>query len=131
MIRSQSELTDCLLGPDSVLELLRQSEVEAAEGRDRMHALPMMNGWSSVRAPCCDLWSTSRGGGGVPASQVRRRAARVLLKAAAIPERVVAAEDGALGLEIREGGEWRALPLDWPEPIASAGGPRDPGTGSR
>jgi len=120
IIRSQGSIARCLLAPDAVLELLRESEIEAAEAQDRMHDIPMQSGTASMPYPCRELWQAMRRGGELPISAVRRRVARVLLKAAAVPERVVADGDGAVRLEVLAGGEWRALALDWPEPMALA-----------
>ena len=115
-IRSQGEVARELLATDAVLDLVRSSESEAAEASDRMHDVPMANGTSRDRYPCCELWRTARGEDAVPASESRRRVARVLLKAASIPERVVQADDGTYRVEVRENGRWRRIALDWPEP---------------
>lgn len=123
LARSQGEAGAAHLAIDSILDLARRSEIEAAAGRDAYHEVPMLSGSASMEYPCSELWRSLGMGTDALRSDVRRRAARVLLKAAAIPDRVVAAGDGSYRLEIRQGSGWRALSLDWPEPGASADPP--------
>ena len=56
----------------------------------------------------------------MPTSAVRRRAARVLLKAASVPERLVEDGGGSVRLEMLANGDWRPVDLEWPEPTALA-----------
>jgi pimeloyl-ACP methyl ester carboxylesterase len=110
----------CALEPDHVLALVRSSETEAAEGWDRMHILLNLNGSTGRPYPCCDLWRTLLDERGLSRRDARRQAARILLKAAGIPDRIVQEGDGATRLEIREKDGWRQVDLDWPAPTESS-----------
>src|SRR5206468_7457062 len=110
----------CVLEPAHVLALVRSSETEAAEGWDRMHILPNLKGWTGTPYPCCDLWRTLLDQRGLSRRDARRQAARILLKSAGIPDRIVQEADGSTRLQIRTKDAWQAVDLDWPVPTETS-----------
>ena len=119
-LRSTQPDVSCSLDPDHVERLVRSSELEAAEGWDRVHLVPNLSGWSGFPYPCCDLWRTLLEERTLSRRDARRQAARILFKAAGIPDRIVREAVGSTTLEIRTDGAWRRVDLDWPDPTETS-----------
>lgn len=119
-LRSAGPDVTCALEWERILELARSSEIEAAEGRERRHITSNLKGWTSGVYHCGELWRTLLEERGLSRPDARRQAARILLKAAGIPDRIVQEGNGLARLEIRTNRLWSRLDLEWPDPIETS-----------
>lgn len=113
-IRKDRDAVSCELSLRRILELARSSEAAAASGVDPMRTVVGLRQWTSELLPCGALWRVLLVDRGLSRADARRQATRILLKAAAIPDRIVDLTDGGARLEVRDGSTWARVDLDEP-----------------
>jgi hypothetical protein len=100
---------------DGLLALAEQSEKHYRTNVEELHTFVNDHGGSQgTTMNCIDTWKHLLEDRGLALADARRHFLRILLKNAALEDRVTQAADGSCQLEAFERGEWRSVDLDWP-----------------